>query len=191
MSNTSIYPFTFDSMSRIGNDNATLDQRNIQNNASLSHTLENYYPNCPMTKAMDFALTQPNVFYNGSHEGGINGCNIDTNNNLKYTVMSKPACKLTLEQRPFITVPYLGRGDCDPELELKIKTGQNLLNKKTVNNTTEMSFMDYKNYPLIDSLQNTVTNPNNLIEDSAYSGWTRGGMSSREYSKSNSTNKTA
>ena len=188
MSNTSIYPYTFENMSRIGNDNLSIDQRNIQNNANLNHTLENFYPNCPMTKAMDFALNQPNVFYNGSHEGGINGCKIQDNNDLKYTVLSKPPCKISLQERPFLTVPYLGRGDCDTDLELKIKTGQNLLNKKTVNNSSEISYIDYKNYPLIESLQNTITNPNNLIEDSASNGWIRGGMSSREYSKSNNTN---
>ena len=28
---TSTYPYTFDSMSRIGNDNTAIDQRNVQN----------------------------------------------------------------------------------------------------------------------------------------------------------------
>ena len=31
MTSTVAYPYTFDSMSRIGNDNPALDQRNIQN----------------------------------------------------------------------------------------------------------------------------------------------------------------
>ena len=33
-----------------------------------------------MSKAQDFALTQPYVFYKGSHEGGIKGCEIEANN---------------------------------------------------------------------------------------------------------------
>ena len=31
MSDTTTYPYTFDSISRIGNDNVAIDQRNIQN----------------------------------------------------------------------------------------------------------------------------------------------------------------
>lgn len=188
MVNNSVYPYTFSSMSRIGNDNQSIIQRDIQNNKNIDHRLENYYPACPMNTAMDFALNQPNVFYSGSHEGGINGCVVDKNNELKYTLISKPPCRLRLETRPYLTVPYLGRGDCDPELELKIKTGENFLNKKTVNNTTEQSFIEYKNYPLLNSLEQTVTNPANLIEDAAYSGWVRGGMSAREHAKSKSFN---
>lgn len=186
MSNTSFFPYTFDSMSRIGNDEPSIDQRNIQNKANIGYTLENFYASCPMNTAKDFALKQPNVFFSGSHEGGINGCVVDDNSELKYSILSKPACKLTLETRPFLTVPYLGRGEADPELELQIRTGENFLNKKTVNNTSEVSFIEYKNYPLLDSLQKTVTNPNNLIEDAAYDGWVRGGMSSREYARDQS-----
>jgi hypothetical protein len=188
MTNSSFHSYAFDSMSRIGNDDPSIDQRNIQNKANIGYTLENFYQSCPMETAQNFALKQPNVFYRGSHEGGINGCVVDQNTELKHTILSKPACKLTLETRPFITVPYLGRGEADPELELQIRTGENFLNKKTVNNTTETSFIDYKNYPLLESLKNTVTNPQNLIENDAYNGWVRGGMSAREYAR-NQNNK--
>ena len=92
MNNTSIYPYVFDSMSRIGNDSVTVDQRTIQNMHHTNYLLENYYPQCPMNNAQNFALEQPNVFYNGSHEGGINGCVIEDNNELKFTHITKPAC---------------------------------------------------------------------------------------------------
>ena len=184
MSNTSVYPYSFDSMSRIGNDNIAVDQRNIQNINNANYNLENYYPACPMNKARDFALNQPNVFYKGSHEGGIKGCEIETNNDLKYTHISRPACKISLTQRPFLTVPYLGKGLGDPDTEFQLKAGETALNKKTVNNTMEQSFAEHKNYPLIDSIQQTVNNPSYLIEDDAMQGWQRGGMSAREYARS-------
>tara|TARA_B110001452_G_scaffold263125_1_gene264125 strand:- start:935 stop:1504 length:570 start_codon:yes stop_codon:yes gene_type:complete len=183
MSNTSAYPYTFDALSRIGNDNVAVDQRNIQNMNNTNYTLENFYPACPMNTAIDFALNQPNVFYKGSHEGGVKGCEIETNNELKYTHITRPACKLSLAPRPYLTVPYLGRGLADPELECQLMQGENALNKKTVNNTMELSFAEHKNYPLLDSLQSTVTNPSYLIEDDAFKGWVRGGMSAREYAR--------
>jgi hypothetical protein len=189
MSSSSIYPYTFDSMSRIGNDNPAIDQRNIQNMNNANYNLENFYPACPMTKAQNFALNQPNVFYNGSHEGGIKGCEIKSSNELKFTNITKPACKLSLTQRPFLTVPFLGRGLGDPELELQLRTGENFLNKKTTNNTMEQCFTSQKDYPLLDSVKDSVTNTSYLIESDAMDGWQRGGMSAREYARSQDSKK--
>ena len=177
------YPYTFDSMTRIGNDNTAIDQRTIQNMNNANHRLENFYPACPMNKAADFALNQPNVFYKGAHEGGIKGCEIETNNELKYTHISKPACKLTLTPRPFLTVPYLGKGMGDSDAEFQLRVGENALNKKSVNNTMEQSFSNHKNYPLIDSIKETMNNSAYVIEDDAMSGWQRGGVSAREYAR--------
>ena len=185
MSNTSIYPYAFDSMSRIGNDSVSVDQRTIQNMHHTNYLLENFYPQCPMNNAQNFALEQPNVFYNGSHEGGINGCVIEDNNELKFTHVTKPACKLSLTTRPYLTVPYLGKGNADPDNEFNIKVGEHALNKKTVNNTMEENFSEYKNYPLIDDLKQSINNTSYLIESDAMNGWVRGGMSAREYARNN------
>jgi len=186
---TTNYPFVFDSMSRIGDDKISINQREIQNINNANHRLENYYPACPMTKAMDFALTQPNVFYKGSKEGGIKGCEIEANNELKFTHITKPACKLTLETRPFLTVPYLGRGLGDIETETRLFQGENNVNKKTVNYTMEQNFSEYNNYPLIDSIKNSVTNPSYLIEADAMSSWVRGGTSAREIARAQDKNR--
>jgi hypothetical protein len=180
---TTAFPYTFDSMSRIGNDSVSVDQRSIQNMNNTNHQMENFYPACPMNKAIDFALAQPNVFYKGAHEGGIKGCTIEQNNELKYTHISRPACKLTLNARPFLTVPYLGRGLGDTDKEFMLRTGQNDLNKKTINNTMEMNFSEHQNYPLIESMQNYVSNSAYTIEDDAMNGWIRGGMSAREFAR--------
>ena len=184
MASTTAYPYTFDSMSRIGNDETAIDQRTIQNMNKANYTLENYYPACPMSNAQDFALKQPNVFYNGSHEGGIKGCEIEANNDLKYSHITKPACKLLLTPRPFLTVPFLGRGLGDSDTEFQLKTGANELNKKSVNNTMEQNFASHSNYPLIDSIQESINNSAYKIEDDAMKGWQRGGMSAREYARS-------
>ena len=180
---TTNYPFTFDSLSRLGDDNVSIDQRNIQNMHNANHRLENFYPACPMNKAMDFALSQPNVFYKGGKEGGIKGCEIEANNDLKFTHISRPACKLNLVTRPFVTVPYLGKGLGDPDLESKLFQGENAVNKKSVNLTMEQNFSEHHNYPLIDSINDTISNPSYLIEDEAMEGWVRGGMSAREYAR--------
>ena len=45
------------------------------------------------------------------HQTGIGGCQIDTNSNLMIDKLIRPACKISLLERPFRTVPYLGRGN--------------------------------------------------------------------------------
>ena len=183
MSEFSVFPYTFDNLSRIGNDSCSLDQRNIQNYNASNYRVENFYPYCPMTNAIEFATNQPNVNFTGSHQVGINGCNIDENSKLMITKVNRPACKINLQSRPYLTVPYLGRGKVDPVLERQIRVGDRELNKKSLNPTTEISLSEKHNYPLIDNIRSKITDPKNCIEESADRTWTRGGTSSREISR--------
>jgi hypothetical protein len=43
--------------------------------------------------------------------------------------------------------------------------------------------MPYTNYPLLPSIQATVTNPANLVEGVAADGWIRGGLPSRDLTR--------
>jgi hypothetical protein len=176
--------YKFNINDRLGLDSSVDDQRSIQDKKSSAYLLENYRPFCPMSSAIDFATSQPNVFYNGSNPVGINGCNISESSELLYTKITKPANKLTLEPRLFLTVPYLGRGVGDVELEDQLKQGKTVINKKSVNNTTEISYQNYSNYPLIDEIQSKINNPKYLVEGVADKSWVRGGQPSRELARS-------
>jgi hypothetical protein len=133
-----------------------------------------------MNSAFDLALSQPAVNYSGSHQVGINGCNIDESSMLSLAELSRGRSKLSLFQRTFTTVPYLGRGKSNPILESQIQQGDMFSNRKSVNNITEMSFTNYSNTPMIPTLKSTINNPANLIEGVAAEGWIRGGIPSRE-----------
>jgi hypothetical protein len=184
--------YTFQNMTRIGNDNCYVDQRSIQDVKHGNYMLTNYFPACPMSKAINFATSQPSVFYSGSQQVGIGGCNIDYNSDLLISDLSRPKCRISLMQRPFATVPYLGRGPSNSILESQIQQGEMVNNKKSINTTSEISYIPYSNYPLLPSIQATVTNPSNLVESSAAEGWIRGGLPSRDlvrdqdYAKSHS-----
>ena len=179
----SIYDYTFHKNTRIGNDTCDTTQRSIQNGLSATYKLNNYFPDCPMTKTINFATSQPAVMYNGSHQVGINGCNINQNSELKFTELSRQKCRLTLTPRPFLTVPYLGRGKTDTDIETQMQQGDYANNKKTVNLLSEKSYINYHQTPMISSLQSTVTNPSNLVEGVAAEGWIRGGLPSRELTR--------
>lgn len=172
--------YTFQNMTRIGNDSCYTDQRSIQDVRHGNYMLTNYFPSCPMSKAIDFATSQPSVFYSGSNQVGIGGCNIDYNSNLLISDLSRTKCRISLLQRPFATVPYLGRGPSNSILESQIQQGEMVNNKKSINTTSEYSYIPYSNYPLLPSIQATITNPSNLVESAAAEGWIRGGLPSRD-----------
>jgi len=179
----SVYDYTFNQLTRIGEDSCDKSQRNVQNSSASTYMLNQSRPDCPMTNAMDFALSQPNVNYNGSHQMGIGGCNVDESSELILSALSRPRCKLSLLQRPFATVPFLGRGNSNPVLESQIQQGDLANNRKSITNLTEVSHIKYSNTPMIPSLQSSITNPSNLIEGVAAEGWIRGGLPSRDLVK--------
>ena len=179
----SVYDYTFNRNTRIGNDFCDNSQKNIQNSTLATYNLNNYFPACPMSNPINFATSQPAIMFNGSHQVGINGCNINENSQLKYTELSRKKAKLSLEQRPFLTVPYLGRGKTNVDFETNIRYGDYGNNNKTTNLLSEKSYIEYHQTPMLKSLQETVSNPSYLIENSAAEGWIRGGLPSRELTR--------
>jgi hypothetical protein len=179
----SVYDYKFYEPTRVGDDTCDISQRNVQNSEAATYMLDNYRPACPMSNAIEFATSQPNVNFTGSHQVGINGCNIDSNSELSITKITKPKCRISLLQRPFATVPYLGRGQSNPVLESKLIQGDLANNRKSANPSSEVCYMGYQNTPMIPSLQATITNPANLCESSAAEGWIRGGLPSRDLTR--------
>ena len=179
----SIHDYAFHKMSRIGEDSCDISQRNLQNSKHATYMLDNFRPSCPMTTAIDFATSQPNVNYKGGHQVGINGCNIDDNSDLSIAKLSRPKCRISLFHRPFATVPFLGRGESNPVLESKIQQSDLSDNRKSNNPSSEISYMEYNNTPMLPSLERSITDPTHFIEDAASSGWIRGGLPSRELAR--------
>jgi hypothetical protein len=177
--------YTFEKMSRIGNDSCCIDQTTLQNVEICNYSLQNYYlQDCSMKKPMDLALTQPCIFYKGSFNTGAGGCNIDDNSKLLIgSIQTHPSGKVSLFHRPFATVPFLGRGSVDPAIEFQLLQGSTNTNKKSITNSSEKSYLNNHYTPLIPSVQKTINNPNNLVEDSASSGWVRGGLPSRDLTR--------
>jgi hypothetical protein len=179
----SIHDYTFYNMGRIGNDSCGMSQQNIQNVGAANYMLQNYRPQCPMGSAIEFATSQPNVNFGGSHQVGSVGCNVDTNSQLLMTNITKPACKISLWERPFLTVPFLGRGKSNPVLESQLQQGEVVGEKKSASQLSEVSYESYRRVPLVPSLQATISNPHNLVEGVASDGWIRGGLPSRELTR--------
>ena len=183
MSQTSSY--TFDKMSRIGLDTCCISQDDIQNVSACNYTLQNYFSSdCTMKKPIELATTQPGIMYNGGYNTAAGGCNIDESSYLQIgTIQTHPRCRIDLFQRPFATVPYLGRGSVNPVVESQMQQGEMVTNKKSITNTTEQSYIKYHHTPLLPSVEDRVTNPVHSVEGVASEGWIRGGVPSRELTR--------
>ena len=183
---TSSHDYNFHNLSRIGDDNCATSQRNIQNVESSNYMLENFFSaDCTMRNGLNLALSQPNINFTGGHQVGAGGCNVDHNSALLIDQgWNRPKCRISLYQRPFATVPYLGRGECNPDLESQLQQGDLQSNRKSVTNTTEYSHIPYSTTPLVPSLAKTITNSTNLVEADAQEGWVRGGLPTRDMAKS-------
>ena len=177
--------FTFNTMGRIGNDSCSQDINSIENAQACSYLLQNYFTSdCNMSKAKQLATTQPGIIYSGSMGSDMCGSNIDDSSKLLIgSVQTNPKARIDLFQRPFATVPFLGRGAVDPILESQIQQGEAVTNKRTVTHLTEKSHLKYRTTPMIQTVKDNIQNPSNLIESSASEGWIRGGVPSRELTR--------
>ena len=174
----------FANASRIGDDQCNTDQRSIQNVQTCNYNLQNYFmKDCAMTKPIQFATSQPAVNYKGGHLGA-GGCNVDESSELLHgSLQTHPKSKIDLFQRPFLTVPYLGRGSTDSVAESRLQQGDLETNRKSVTQLSERTYLNHSNTPLIDSISERVNNPTFSVEESASKGWIRGGMASRDMTR--------
>jgi hypothetical protein len=182
----SLYPYTFNGTTRIRSDNTDRSQTNIQNTRFGDYMLSNYFSDTRSDDHVLFATNQPSVMFGGSFgaSNGIGAGNVEVDSMLNVKKENARSLeKLSLQQRPFLTVPYLGRGSCDTMLESQLRQGDIITNKKSVSTVSEQSYSNLHMYPLIDSIKDTVTNPNYLVQEAVLDGWTRGGSASRVASK--------
>ena len=172
----------FDAVTRIGEDNCAMSQDNIQNAQSSTYMTQNYFlSQCGMKQPIAFATSQPAIVYNGGLGMSVGGCNVNESSNLLIgSIQTNPKCRLNLQERPFATIPYLGRGPCNAVLEAELQQGDQITNKKSITTTSEKCYLPYSNYPLIDPIKETITNPEYLVEGAAAQGWVRGGVPSRD-----------
>lgn len=178
MSSTSNY--TFYNMNRMEDDKTTQTQKELQNDRYSTYTTTNYFSENTKDAQIKFATEQVAVIPNSVTGSGV-GSNsiIDESALIIEKEKARNLGRLNLMQRPFLTVPYLGRGSVDPALELQIKEGELFTDKKSTSTIMSQSFMGYTMYPTSKEMEERVTDPRHNIEESALSGWVRGGMDTR------------
>lgn len=170
--------YLFNNMGRIGNDVSDKSQQTIQNANFLNSMLTNHFGGQSSNAHIDFATSNPGVMVSGINGGsGINGSVIEHESALKMKVgQERPHEKLLLQERAFLTIPYLGKGSVDPTLESQLMQGETVRGKKSVCTVMERNFNNIAEYPLDARKRSNA----NTVEEMALDGWMRGGKSTRE-----------
>ena len=168
-------------MGRIGADAVDNTQRTMYNTRFANYTLSNFFSENLSGAHVDFATSQPNVMFNGVSGVGVHSGSVDVDSMLLLNQTKERSLeKLQLNERPFLTVPYLGKGSCNPVLESQLLQGEHNGDKKSVSTIMSKSFMDYSLYPTDEKMEEQVSNPAHTIQEAALEGWVRGGMLTRE-----------
>ena len=187
---SNVYSYAFFNPERIGLDQCCQSQTEIQNSEACSYMTQNYFASdCTMKVPQKLAYNQPGIVLNGGYGSSSCGSNIDESSKLLIgSIQTNPKCRISLFERPFATVPFLGRGSVNPVVEAQIMQGETYTNKKSVNPLSEKNYTKYLATPLLPNVKNQVTNPANCVEDCAQSGWVRGGVPSRELTRDSDHN---
>ena len=154
----SLSPYTFLNTDRIGADSTDKTQQNLSNTQYSTYTLTNHFSQNLSDQHVKFAIDQPTMTFNGLTNGnGVNATVVDDESVLLLKTEQQRALeKLQLFERPFKTVPYLGRGSCDPALESQLQQGELSSDKKSVSTIMEKSFADYSLYPTDDKMKERI-----------------------------------
>jgi hypothetical protein len=174
--------YMFQNMGRIGMDATDKTQQTMYNTRIANYSLSNFFSESASDAHVNFATTQPNVNFNSVNGGsGVGGGVVDYESLLKISnEQERPLEKVQLMQRPFATVPYLGKGAGNPDIESQLQQGEYVNHQKSVNTIMEKSFMPYSMHLTDTHMEERVHNPTYTIEESALNGWVRGGVDTRK-----------
>ena len=178
--------YTFNNLGRIGSDTTDNTQRNLQNTRVANYMLSQFFSESITDSDVKFATQQPTMVLNGMANGnGLSGNLIDYDSLLMIkTEQERPLERIMLMPRPFTTVPYLGRGSCNPDLESQLLQGDSVSDKKSVSTIMDKSFMGYTLYPVDAEMDKKSKDSSHLVEEAALDGWTRGGVPTRDVADS-------
>ena len=171
----------FNSQGRLGADATDATQQSLQNTRFANYMLSSFFSDSASDAHVMFATQQPAMMSSGTvYGGGLSGSAVDVDSRLTIHQQNERSLeRLQLMQRPFLTVPYLGRGSCDPTLESKMLQGEMVAEKKSVGTVMDKSFMGYAMYPSDAAMEARVSDARNTVEEAALDGWVRGGAPSR------------
>lgn len=176
-----IESYSFNNLARIKEDKSYVSKRETDNIHYSDYTIINFHDS--MNSVEDLALSQPNINISGIYGPDGNESNvIDSDTYLKKAELTNMNNKINLQERPFLTVPYLGKGYCNINAESMLRKGPFTNVPNSCGSITEETSNNI--VPMVDNVRESISNPKYLVEGVADPNWVRGGAMTRNYNYS-------
>ena len=178
--------FNLNNQSRLSYDKCEINTSENQSEYAGKYMTSNYHScDCTGPNVSDIAYSQPNINYrDGYGHSSMNGCNIDKDSVMRNgsIITHQGNTPQQLFTRPYLTIPFMGRGVGNSCTESELLTGEQTGSKRQCNTLSEVT-INNSFTPLVPCLENNIQNPRNLIPEIAQRGWVRGGVPSRQIIK--------
>lgn len=173
--------FNIQGLTRLNEDNCYKNLRNKTISRSGKYNTRNFRScECLAPNVKELSLQHPSVFYrDGYGWSSNNGCNIDTDSKLRNAKnLTNERCINQLMSRPYLTTPYMGRGEGNVNVENNLLPGESTFQNKPCNNLAGI-YID-RFVPQIPCIKQEIQNTKNIIPEDSDSHWVRGGQPSRQ-----------
>lgn len=172
--------FQIQQFTRVRDDPCNQNFQNKETVGPGAYQVTNLYPLVDEVKKI--AYEQPIV---PERDGfGWSSKAIDVDSTLRNHGLQtlSPHCPIRgrTQARPYVTVPYMGRGKGESGLESRLQMSEFIRQGKECGTISD-KFYENQFTPMIPHVSKNVQNPRNLIEEVAAPGWIHGGIPSRQW----------
>lgn len=183
--------FDINNLSRLNDDDCHNTGRTMQSDGVNDYMLSNFADcECNINNVLKVSTDNTGLTVKDGY--GVSDCNIDSDSKLRIgNVQRHYKVDLQLFPRPFMTTPYISKGEFKPDLESKMISSLQTYKHKQMQNVTEQNVYT----PMTSSLAKTIQDPIHIIQENNSRKWLRGGIPSRQnvvdqdyFSRSNDNN---
>ena len=172
--------FVINEFTRTWDDSCEVAQHLRDSSGPGAYTIRNLVP--AQSAATKVEYVNPTLL--GREGFGFDNKNIDADSRLRNDQQQagRLRCPLHVQARPFATVPYMGNGRGNPDIESSLIYSEFARVERPCGTVTE-TFFENQFVPLVPHLAAHIQNPENLVEEvaSGNNSWIRGGIPSRQF----------
>ena len=172
--------FQIQQFTRIHDDPCDQAVQNKESAGPGSYQVTNLVP--AGAEAFNVAYQQPYVQSNAGYGWSASQINTDSalRNHAIQTNSPHAPIRSRVQPRPFVTVPYMGRGKGDADLETQLQQPAFVRQSKDCGTISETLYQNQFT-PMIPHVKANIQNPVHLIPEDASKGWIRAGIPSRQW----------
>ena len=172
--------FQIQQFTRINDDPCDQTVQNKERVAIGSYQVTNLVPATQDAQAL--AYQQPMMNEAAGYGWSTAQINADSllRNHAVQTNSPHAPIRARTQARPFITVPYMGRGKGDAEWESRLQQSTWVRTDKSCGTISDATY-ENQFTPMIPYVAQNVQNPVHLIPEVASAGWVRSGIPSRQW----------